>query len=121
MRKSTPDISATLKQIQLRLSVVAGQRLTHSDLADIAGVGVRSIGEWMRGTAAPSGIPAILRLLSSLSQEDVSAVLLPWESSDVTEENLAIKTDDKPHESSGKKSVAELRKHTRTINTGTRT
>lgn len=79
IRNNKPDATATLKQIQLRLSVLAGRQLTHSELADIAGVSVRSIGEWMRGSTTPPSIPALLRLLSSLSQEDISSVLVPWE------------------------------------------
>lgn len=81
LHKNESEATAALKQIQLRLSVLAGRQLTHSELADIAGVSVRSIGEWMRGSTTPPGIPALLRLLSSLTQEDVSAILLPWVSS----------------------------------------
>jgi len=43
------------------------------------------------------------------------AVMISKESWDVTEEKLAIQTEDKPQASNGKKSVAELQKHTRII------
>jgi hypothetical protein len=67
-----------LKQIHLRAQVQAGRRLTHDDLAGLAKVGKRSIGDWMRGISAPSGMSAVFELLSQLDDEDVINVLRGW-------------------------------------------
>jgi transcriptional regulator with XRE-family HTH domain len=69
-----------LKQIQLRAQVTQGRTLTHSDLAELAGVGKRSLGDWMRGVTAPIGMSAIFELLAHLSDEDALAVLDYWKS-----------------------------------------
>jgi len=80
-------LRAALKQIHLRVQVQVGRTLTHDELAELAGVGKRSIGDWMRGVSAPPGMSAILELLSQLDEDDVIAVLREWRnasSSDVT-------------------------------------
>ncbi|AMV44339.1 hypothetical protein ATN79_20570 [Paraburkholderia caribensis] len=73
----------TLKEVQLRLSVVHRKRLTHNDLASIAEVNPRALGEWMRGTTAPAGMSALLRLLSQLPSEQIEDVLLPWRNAEM--------------------------------------
>lgn len=75
-------LQVTLRNIQLRLSVRMGKRLTQTDLAEIAGVGSRSFGEWMRGTTSPAGMLALLKLLSLLPPDDLSAVLSEWSESE---------------------------------------
>lgn len=67
-----------LKQIHLRAQVQAGRTLTHDDLADLAGVGKRSVGDWMRGVSAPSGMSAVFELLSQLGDDDVINVVRGW-------------------------------------------
>jgi hypothetical protein len=67
-----------LKQIQLRAQVKYARSLTHNDLAELAGVNKRSIGDWMRGVCAPSGMSAVFELLSHLDEQDVVAVLNEW-------------------------------------------
>tara|TARA_B100001540_G_C15363251_1_gene442193 strand:+ start:279 stop:539 length:261 start_codon:yes stop_codon:yes gene_type:complete len=76
--KSVPELRDALKSIQLRLSVQAGRELRHSDLAELACVSPRSIGEWMRGTSSPGGMIAILRLLAMLPPDQVSVILDEW-------------------------------------------
>lgn len=71
-------LRAALKQIHLRAQVQVGRTLTHEELAELAGVGKRSIGDWMRGVSAPPGMSAILELLSRLDEDDVAAVLREW-------------------------------------------
>lgn len=118
MQNNQPDIAVTLKQIQLRLSVHVGRQLTHGDLADIAGVGIRSIGEWMRGSSTPSGIPALLRLLSSLPQEDVSTVLLPWGALQRTNSDLPLQVNNEHQEfKDGSISVSSRKISQHTTNT----
>jgi hypothetical protein len=80
--KSDEKLKDALKQIQLRAQLQFGRTLTHRDLAELAGVGERSLGDWMRGVYAPSGMSAILELLSRLDESDVSAVLERWRSGD---------------------------------------
>lgn len=74
-------LSAVFRQIHLRVQVQSGCTLTHSELAHLAGVGSRSVGDWMRGASAPSGMRAILELLSQLQEGDVMAVLQEWRAS----------------------------------------
>ena len=78
MHQSEAKLQSTLLMLQLRLSVHAGHRLTHAELAEMAGVGGRSFGEWIRGTTAPPGALALLRLLSALPVEELSSVLEAW-------------------------------------------
>jgi DNA-binding transcriptional regulator YiaG len=80
MLKQTRETSLqpTLLSIQLRLSVQAGRQLTQGDLALIARVNLRSIGEWMRGSTSPASGAALLRLLSVLPAEELRVVLDPW-------------------------------------------
>lgn len=80
-------LQETLKDVQLRLSVAHRKRLTHKDLAELARVSPRALGEWMRGATAPAGMTALLRLLSQLPLDQVGEVLLQWqhdESEDTT-------------------------------------
>ncbi len=72
------NIQNSLKQIQLRAQVALGRTLTHGDLAELAGVGTRSLGDWMRGVTAPIGMGAVFELLSRLPAADVMAVLAEW-------------------------------------------
>lgn len=85
MKKENTDLSSRLsavfRQIHLRVQVHSGRTLTHSELAHLAGVGSRSVGDWMRGVSAPSGMRAILELLSQLPTGDVMAVLQEWRAS----------------------------------------
>lgn len=71
-------LKESLKQIQLRAQVQRGRTLTHGELADMAGVTTRSLGDWMRGITSPAGMSAILELLSQLDEGDVMAVLRDW-------------------------------------------
>lgn len=74
-------LKEALKQIQLRAQVRMGRTLTHGDLAELAGVSTRSLGDWMRGIYAPAGMSATLELLSQLDESDVVAVLDYWRNS----------------------------------------
>lgn len=78
MHNNEPSLHNTLNAIQLRLSVHEGKRLTQSRLAELAGVGKRSLGEWMRGATAPPGTIVLLRLLSMLSDEELVEVISEW-------------------------------------------
>jgi len=81
-------LQETLKDVQLRLSVAHRKRLTHKDMAELAHVSPRALGEWMRGATAPVGMTALLRLLSQLPLDQVGEVLLQWrhdESEDTTD------------------------------------
>jgi DNA-binding transcriptional regulator YiaG len=78
---SEDRLKRALKLIQLRVQVRLNRTLTNSELAELAGVGDRSFGDWMRGTYAPAGANAILQLLSLLKESDVSEVLSYWNSS----------------------------------------
>lgn len=79
--ESENKLMGALKQIQLRAQVKYGRLLTHNDLAEIAGVNKRSIGDWMRGVCAPPGMSAIFELLSCLDEQDVLIVLNGWRNS----------------------------------------
>lgn len=72
------QLQETLKAIQLRASVVMGRQLTHGELAKVAKVSQRSLGEWMRGGSAPQGMSAVFNLLALLSEAQVQEVLKPW-------------------------------------------
>lgn len=74
-------LKVALKLIQLRVQVRLNQTLTNGELAELAGVGDRSFGDWMRGTYAPAGASAILQLLSLLTESDVHDVLNYWSTS----------------------------------------
>jgi len=69
----------TLRQIQFRLQMAAERELTHSELAKLAGVGTRALGDWMRGVTSPPGMSAILELLAILPTVDAVAVLGYWQ------------------------------------------
>ncbi len=88
MKKKSTDqsnrLSAVFRQIHLRVQVQSGCTLTHSELAHLAGVGSRSVGDWMRGASAPSGMRAILELLSQMQEGDVMAVLQEWRASSIS-------------------------------------
>lgn len=71
-------LQETLKDVQLRLSLIHRRQLTHKDLARIARVSTRALSEWMRGATAPAGMSALLRLLSELPPEQIDEVLSPW-------------------------------------------
>jgi hypothetical protein len=73
-----PQLRESLKAIQLRASVAEGRQLTHGDLARIAKVNQRALGEWMRGGAAPKGMSAVFNLLAALPREDLEPILQPW-------------------------------------------
>jgi hypothetical protein len=78
IQKTVLRLQPTLQSIQLRLSVMIGRRLTHGDLALIAGVKLRSVGQWMRGSTSPASGEALLRLLSALPVDQLQLVLEPW-------------------------------------------
>lgn len=68
----------TLHQIRLRSQLAAGRNLTHKDLAALAGVTTRCMGDWMRGVTSPLGMSAVLELLSRLPEEDAAEILKRW-------------------------------------------
>ena len=70
----------TLKHLQRRAQVTFDRKLTHKELAEMAGVKKRSLDEWMRGATSPPGMSAILELLSRLPTDDAVAVLNYWKS-----------------------------------------
>lgn len=70
----------TLKHLQRRAQVSFDRKLTHKELAEMAGVKKRSLDEWMRGATSPLGMGAILELLSRLPTDDAIAVLDYWKS-----------------------------------------
>ncbi len=70
----------SLKQIQLRVQVACDRTFTHEDLAELAGVTSRSLGDWMRGVTAPTGMSAVFELLACLPDQDAIAVLRYWKS-----------------------------------------
>lgn len=74
-------LQKTLHHIQARVAVVKGRQLTQSDLAEVAEVTPRSIGEWMRGTSAPKGMAAVFNLLAALPENSVIEVLAEWRES----------------------------------------
>ena len=80
-----PKLHDTLKVLQLKLSAHLGRRLTHNDLASIADVGSRSVGEWMRGAIAPPGMVALLRLLSALPPGERESVLDAWQPQEIVQ------------------------------------
>lgn len=79
-RINDSKLQDSLKQIQLRAQVAFGRTLTHGDMAQLAGVGARSLGDWMRGVTAPIGMSAVFELLSRLPEDDAIAVLNYWRS-----------------------------------------
>lgn len=72
-------LKSALKLIQHRAQVKFGRDLTHNDMAEMAGVTKRSLGDWMRGVSAPAGMNAVFELLSQLDVDDVADVLLKWQ------------------------------------------
>ena len=84
MNESEPTLKEALKSIQLRLSVQAGRVLRHTDIAELACVSPRSVGEWMRGSSSPSGMMAILRLLAMLPPDHVRTILEEWKQKEST-------------------------------------
>ncbi len=72
------SVQETLTQIQLRLQLGQGRRLTHKDLAKLAHTSERTIAEWMRGATSPMAMTALLHLLSRLSPSDAGEVLARW-------------------------------------------
>lgn len=64
----------------MRAQVTFDRKLTHKELAEMAGVTKRSLDEWMRGGTNPPGMSAILELLSRLPTDDAIAVLNYWKS-----------------------------------------
>lgn len=64
------------------MAVVRGRQITHSDLAEVADVTPRSLGEWMRGTSAPKGMFAVFNLLAALPETSVTEVLEEWREAD---------------------------------------
>lgn len=77
---SVARVQNTLKHLQRRAQVTFDRKLTHKELAEMAGVKKRSLDEWMRGATSPPGMSAILELLSQLPADDVIAVLNYWKS-----------------------------------------
>ena len=75
-----PELKPTLDEVQRRLSVAEGHRITYRDLASIGQVSLRAVTEWMRGASAPRACTALLRLLSRLPPDQVDEVLKPWRS-----------------------------------------
>jgi len=71
-------IQETLIQVQLRLQVVHGRKLTHKDLAKLAHASERAVAEWMRGATSPLAMTALLHLLSQLAPKDAEEVLDRW-------------------------------------------
>lgn len=76
--QSDEKLRDALKQIQLRTQVRLGRTLTHENLAELAGVSTRRFGDWMRGICAPTGMSAVLELLSQLDESDVAKILSYW-------------------------------------------
>ena len=64
--------------MQLRLQLVHGHRITHKDLAKMAGASERAVAEWMRGATAPMAMTALLNLLARLAPKDAEEVLRRW-------------------------------------------
>lgn len=78
VKSNNQKLSKTLKQIQLHAQVQVGHSLTHEELAALAGVNKRSLGDWMRGTSSPSGMGAVFELLSTLDDGAVKTILKDW-------------------------------------------
>jgi DNA-binding transcriptional regulator YiaG len=76
--KIMTSVQKTLTQIQLRLEIGKGHRLTHKELAKLARTSERTIAEWMRGATSPMAMTALLHLLSQLSPSDAGEVLARW-------------------------------------------
>jgi hypothetical protein len=96
LQKSVASAGETLSHLQLRLQVVFRRRLTHSDLAMLAGTSRRSMDEWMRG-ATPASMTALLRLLGRLPPNDVDAVLAPWREPQLSADAEASHPLSNPH------------------------
>lgn len=73
-----PSIQETLTQVQFRLQVLHGRRLTHKELAKLARTSERTVAEWMRGATSPMAMTALLHLLSQLAPKDAGEVLDLW-------------------------------------------
>lgn len=82
-----------LNNIHFRTQVVRGATLTHDDLAEIAGVSGRSLGDWMRGVTAPMGMCAVFQLLSQLPERDVNEILNLWRSDSIGDSAKLIKKE----------------------------
>lgn len=74
------SVQTTLTQIQLRLQVVLGRRLTYREMAELAGTSERTMSEWMRGATAPMAMNGLLNLMSQLNENDAKDVLTQWRS-----------------------------------------
>jgi transcriptional regulator with XRE-family HTH domain len=72
------DIQKALTQIQLRLQVSVGRRLTYRELAELAGTSERTMAEWMRGATSPMAMTALLSLMAHLNTNDATDVLSEW-------------------------------------------
>lgn len=94
-----------LRQIHLRAQVQAGRTLTHDDLADLAGVGKRSVGDWMRGVSAPSGMSAVFELLSQLGDDDVINVVRGWRTASTSRSKKSRDLDSGKHQVGRPKAV----------------
>ena len=78
-QKNHSKIQETLNMVVFGLQRVKNQRLTHADMAKLAGVSKRTFSEWMRdGGAAPVAMEAMLSMLSMLPHEDVLKIVENW-------------------------------------------
>lgn len=84
-------VQKALIQIQLRLQVALGRRLTYRELAELAGTSERTMAEWMRGATAPMAMNGLLNLMSQLSEDDAKDVLMQWRQESPLKPSDAIK------------------------------
>jgi alkylated DNA nucleotide flippase Atl1 len=103
--KKSGKLKWALTQIHLRAQVQVGRTLTHDDLADLAGVGKRSVGDWMRGVSAPSGMSAVFELLSQLGDDDVINVVRGWRTASTSGSTKNRDSDSAKHQVGRAKAV----------------
>ena len=106
------NLKNALQRISRRAQLQFDCKLTHDDLANIAGVNKRSFGDWMRGVTAPQGMCAIFELLSQLDDEHVREILDEWrkEKSTGVAQNKKKNTKVEDSIQSRKKMIPVLRK-----------
>lgn len=83
-------IQDTLNELQRRLQVAHGRRLTHKGMASLAQTSPRSIAEWMRGATSPQAMAALLNLLSELPPNEAAAVLAYWRAHSPIEDRPSV-------------------------------
>lgn len=77
-----PTIGGLLREAHHRVEAKEQARVSQAEMAHRLGISPRTYAEYLRGTNAPLGMGAVLRLLAQLPDKEMVVVVRAWAQQD---------------------------------------